>query len=595
MKRFLIVLAAGSFLLGITAFAQAPKTSLPRSVSTSGGSTPDRVTKVGGFVSIPNKMSYQGLLTSPSGAPATDGSYDLKFEIFSISSGGSAIWTETQTGVSIQRGTFSVLLGSVTPLTAIFYQPLWVQVTATAGPGISVPITFTPRSELASSAYSLGPLVPTGTGNYYLPSGYLGVGAPPNNGFNFEVQGSFAEVLAKSSGGYAGFWADKSDAAENAYFVLRTAGLDEWSIGTQGDNNLTVFYWPAFSTYFKINTGDTVQVGNSTQTGAVHVFQDGSSSPVVRLSHHSASVGGQVRVYDDSSNMAVQIEADVNGRGGYLGVYKDIGSTAFAVDGNAFGTGEPRVDIYGNSRSVGFHMDQTGNASVVLPDSSISANEILDEPGISQGIQKTTTVDITGNTATMIDVVTTTLTIPTAGYIVVEASAQAGFSSTTSGNSMICQIDETSGGSYDINYEYNVGFGTASPSGSTWIPVSMRRTYYKAAGTYTFRFEALDNTGAGSKWFWNPVITASFFPTAYGSVSTIISPSTVSDFQNSSSMEVNGEQASGMNQTQAYKVDLRELELKVSKARLEAEKAERDLLNARLQQLKQDNQSPNDK
>lgn len=103
---------------------------------------------------VPNKISYQGLLTTSSGMPVQDGSYNLTFNIFDVSVGGSTLWTEIQTGVSVQRGIFNVLLGSVTTFGISFNQTLFVEVTATSGPGIPSPLTFSPRSELTSSPYS---------------------------------------------------------------------------------------------------------------------------------------------------------------------------------------------------------------------------------------------------------------------------------------------------------------------------------------------------------------------------------------------------------------------------------------------------------
>ncbi|MDI6804431.1 MAG: tail fiber domain-containing protein [Bacteroidota bacterium] len=103
---------------------------------------------------VPNKISYQGLLTTSAGTPVQDGSYNLTFKIFDVSTGGSALWTEDQTGVAVQRGTFNVLLGSVTTIDISFNQTLYVEVTATSGLGIPSPITFSPRSELTSSPYA---------------------------------------------------------------------------------------------------------------------------------------------------------------------------------------------------------------------------------------------------------------------------------------------------------------------------------------------------------------------------------------------------------------------------------------------------------
>src|SRR5712692_4445568 len=94
------------------------------------------VLRIAGHCQVPQKISYQGLLTTSGGAPVTDGSYDLKFEIFNLPSGGSVLHNETHSGVSIQRGTFSVVLGSASALPTIFGESLYVQVTALSGPGI---------------------------------------------------------------------------------------------------------------------------------------------------------------------------------------------------------------------------------------------------------------------------------------------------------------------------------------------------------------------------------------------------------------------------------------------------------------------------
>lgn len=82
-----------------------------------------------GYGQIPMKISYQGLLTTSSGTPLQDGSYDLKFEIYNALSGGTLRYTETQSGISVQRGTFNVILDT---LTNIFSEKLFVEVTVRA-------------------------------------------------------------------------------------------------------------------------------------------------------------------------------------------------------------------------------------------------------------------------------------------------------------------------------------------------------------------------------------------------------------------------------------------------------------------------------
>jgi hypothetical protein len=129
---------------------------------------------------IPNKLSYQGLLTTTGGAFVADGNYDLKFDIYNAASSGTLRHTETQTAVPVRRGTFSVLLGSAATLPAIFGEPLFVEVTVLAGPGISSPLTFSPRAELSSAPYALAPWATSGTTISY-STGNVGIGTTTPN------------------------------------------------------------------------------------------------------------------------------------------------------------------------------------------------------------------------------------------------------------------------------------------------------------------------------------------------------------------------------------------------------------------------------
>jgi hypothetical protein len=97
---------------------------------------------------VPQTMSYQGVLTDGAGSPVPDGSYDIAFSLYTVVSGGTAIWTETQS-VQVTGGIFSVILGSQAPLTVAFDQPYWLGVSVDGGQ------EFSPRRELTAAAYSL--------------------------------------------------------------------------------------------------------------------------------------------------------------------------------------------------------------------------------------------------------------------------------------------------------------------------------------------------------------------------------------------------------------------------------------------------------
>jgi hypothetical protein len=103
---------------------------------------------------VPGQVSYQGLLTDGSGNPVADGNYALAFSLYAASSGGSALWTETQPTVAVSKGSFSVLLGSVNPLTLPFDAPYWLGLSVNGG------AELVPRVALASSPYALSLKVP---------------------------------------------------------------------------------------------------------------------------------------------------------------------------------------------------------------------------------------------------------------------------------------------------------------------------------------------------------------------------------------------------------------------------------------------------
>jgi hypothetical protein len=185
----------------------------------------------------------------------------------------------------------------------------------------------------------------------------------------------------------------------------------------------------------------------------------------------------------------------------------------------------------------------------------------------------------------MFDIVTVTINIPAAGYIVVEATAMAWLFGSAPGNAMYCQIDEDQGGQPKENYYYFVGLVDPSPD-IMYLPVTMRRTYFKeSAGSYEFRFEAKDATTDGGKRFSNPVITAMYFPTSYGTVSAFVSSAEASEFENAEPVIINSNAGADAEKSEtAYLVDLRELELKAAKAQIEVERAKRKLLEAELRQ-----------
>ncbi len=103
-------------------------------------------------------LSYQGFLSDTAGAVVPDGNYSLRFTVWDTSVAGSSLWTEQHSSIQVKNGLFTALLGSVDTLNITFPtdQPRYLEIAIVAGPGISSPITFSPRSLMTGAPYSIG-------------------------------------------------------------------------------------------------------------------------------------------------------------------------------------------------------------------------------------------------------------------------------------------------------------------------------------------------------------------------------------------------------------------------------------------------------
>jgi len=94
---------------------------------------------------VPQTMSFQGQLGS---GVSANSSQSLTFRIYDTSTGGTAVWSETQT-VTLNGRIFNVILGSVTTLDIAFNEQYWIGITVGSG------TEMTPRVRLTSAPYSL--------------------------------------------------------------------------------------------------------------------------------------------------------------------------------------------------------------------------------------------------------------------------------------------------------------------------------------------------------------------------------------------------------------------------------------------------------
>lgn len=99
-------------------------------------------------VAIPKRINYQGVLKNKStGQILPDGNYSVTFRLYTVSSGGSAVWSETTT-VTITNGILNYQLGSAVTLNLVFDQTYYL------GIQVSGDSEMTPRERLTSVGYA---------------------------------------------------------------------------------------------------------------------------------------------------------------------------------------------------------------------------------------------------------------------------------------------------------------------------------------------------------------------------------------------------------------------------------------------------------
>jgi len=276
------------------------------------------------YSQVPQKISYQGLLTSSSGAPVQDGSYNLKFEIFNLPSGGTLRHSETHNGVQLIQGTFRVTLG---PLPAIFSESLYVEVTALAGsPGISSDLTFSPRSELTSAPYSLAPWVSSGN-NIFYAQGNVGIGTTsPSKAL--EISG-VGDVLGDGTLPDIGTAVihDGSTAADDRAALTLQKSFGDWMaddrrIGISfrgGESNMAQHEYGRIVGGRNSGNGGFGYLGfhaginDNTKTDHVRIMYNGNvgigtTSPTAKL-----DVEGNVKVADGTQGSGKVLTSDANG------------------------------------------------------------------------------------------------------------------------------------------------------------------------------------------------------------------------------------------------------------------------------------------
>lgn len=263
-----------------------------------------------------------------------------------------------------------------------------------------------------------------------------------------------------------------------------------------------------------LHVGGSVKIGTDIHTGSLDIYRSTAVDPMISFS--TSSGGGDIYMYDETGSSTIALTHDGNGAGGYLYVKRDPTYTAFRVDGNYNGTGSPIVSIFGGSASASFNMGVVGNTSVQLPGSSVSSSEIENEAGVASYEEGAAGVYLDSAPAITI-IASQSITVPTAGYVLVIATCQARIDHDFVGDAMSANFGVSDNSSvFPTNQDVTLSLDADLPTGLYDFPVTCTGLFEASAGTSTFYFLGTETDGLYMAY--DRQLSLVFIPTAYGTV-----------------------------------------------------------------------------
>ncbi len=185
---------------------------------------------------VPQMINYHGKITTPQGT-LIDTTISMTFTIYTDSIGTDSLWSETQSSVVVEKGIFSVLLGSVTPIPDSVFTGETRYLGVKAGNdsemtprkaivsvGYAYKAEYADTSDYAQAAASDGDWTPDTAGiNIYRLTGNVGIGTAAPDG-KLVITGMAVGVALKIKG-----------SGSTSYFHNDASGLH---IKSYDDSNL---------------------------------------------------------------------------------------------------------------------------------------------------------------------------------------------------------------------------------------------------------------------------------------------------------------------------------------------------------------------
>jgi len=346
---------------------------------------------------IPKTLSYQGMLANAAGTPVPDGAYSITFKLYEVASGGSALWNETQS-VTVLKGVFSVVLGTITPLTLAFDKAYWI------GTTVGAEAELVPRIALTTSPYSFNAQTvngykvnPTPTANLLLPldgSGKFPASAippSPGSGLTLPHSGSASSSSAAFSVTNAGSGPAVEAGSNGTGTIL--SGKSGANVVLSVDHYGSVKVAPATGA---ANAALTIE--NTLAKNAINIDQQNGSIDAVYVKAASGIGEGFQVDKEGGSGICFQATTKGTGQAGYFTINNSANSSN-AVYASTNGTGSATYVQISNSNNTddALYAATNGKGNGLRVNHTGSAGDIA---LLQSGSDTKVTIDKNGNTST---------------------------------------------------------------------------------------------------------------------------------------------------------------------------------------------------
>lgn len=237
------------------------------------------------LAAIPALINYQGKLTDSTGANVADAVYTIKFSIYDVASGGTALWSET-VPIQVTKGVFNHTLGSDVTLPSNIFSgsDRWL------GIKVNLDAEMSPRQRITSNAYNFNTL----TADYSLNSDLL----DSMNSTDYVNSGGDTITGSLNIEGYL-------TVGSNALFV--DAFNNRVGIGTPTPSSELHIYEKTNNTVsLRIQNPDS---GSFSEERIDFVNEDGTLAAIATYDNDNPSYPSQMKIFNNRPGGSLELRA----------------------------------------------------------------------------------------------------------------------------------------------------------------------------------------------------------------------------------------------------------------------------------------------